>query len=187
MTSSRPSRTTSRRTSARDAVLVLHTSSVRIGPARPCGPQVGCNEYLRAVSGQNSRAADSLTIATGDAPSRSPEVKSLPRTIGTRSVAKYRGPTTFPRLGRPRTTRLGRFLLTNGKPPPRVGNNLGTIPSKHEAKRSSRANQPARRVNKIDNLALSAKPPSPVQIRAAPPKSFEKPHHLPRCGTIFRA
>ena len=34
---------------------------------------------------------------------------------------------------------------------------------------TGRANQNARRVNTIDHLALSAKPPSPVQIRAAPP------------------
>jgi hypothetical protein len=68
-----------------------------------------------------------------------------------------------------------------------VGNNLGTIAPKHRGKRGSRANQKAGRINKIDVPALSAKPPSPVQIRAAPPKSFGKitsfvalRHNLPR-------
>jgi hypothetical protein len=51
----------------------------------------------------------------------------------------------------------------------RVGNNLGTIAPKHPGKTGSRADQKAGRINKIDVQALSAKPPSPVQIRAAPP------------------
>ena len=50
-----------------------------------------------------------------------------------------------------------------------LGNNLGTIPPEHRVKESSRADQGARRVNNLDIPALSAKPPSPVQIRAAPP------------------
>jgi hypothetical protein len=49
------------------------------------------------------------------------------------------------------------------------GNNLGTLAPKHHGKRGSRADQKAGRINKIDVPALSAKPPSPVQIRAAPP------------------
>ena len=44
-----------------------------------------------------------------------------------------------------------------------VENNLGTITPEHRGKRRSRADQKARRVNKIANPALSAKPPSPVQ------------------------
>src|SRR5207247_11263028 len=47
------------------------------------------------------------------------------------------------------------------------GNNLGTITPKHRGKRGSRADQKAGRINKIDVPALSAKPPFPVQIRAA--------------------
>jgi hypothetical protein len=58
------------------------------------------------------------------------------------------------------------------------GNNLGTIAPEHRGKWSNRADQEARRVNKIDNPALSAKPPSPVQIRTAPPNSFDKSHGL---------
>jgi hypothetical protein len=50
------------------------------------------------------------------------------------------------------------------------GNNLGTIAPKHQRRRGSRADQKAGRINTIDVPALSAKPPSPVQIRAAPPK-----------------
>ncbi len=53
-----------------------------------------------------------------------------------------------------------------------LGNNLGTIAPKHRGKRGSRADQKAGRINKIDVPALSAKPPSPVQIRAAPPILF---------------
>ena len=49
------------------------------------------------------------------------------------------------------------------------GNNLGTIAPEYQGKRGSRADQKAGRINKIDVPALSAKPPSPVQIRAAPP------------------
>jgi len=52
---------------------------------------------------------------------------------------------------------------------PKVGNNLGTTAPKHQGKQGSRADQKAGRINKIDVPALSAKPPSPVQIRAAPP------------------
>jgi hypothetical protein len=46
---------------------------------------------------------------------------------------------------------------------------LGTIAPKHREKRGSRADQRAGRINNIDVRALSAKSPSPVQIRAAPP------------------
>ena len=55
-----------------------------------------------------------------------------------------------------------------------LGNNLGTLTPKHQVKRGSRADQKAERINKIDVPALSAKPPSPVQIRAAPPNSLKK-------------
>ncbi len=44
---------------------------------------------------------------------------------------------------------------------------LGNKAPKHQGKRGSRADQKAGRINKIDVPALSAKPPSPVQIRAA--------------------
>jgi hypothetical protein len=48
------------------------------------------------------------------------------------------------------------------------GNNLGTITPEHQGRRGSSADQKAGRINNIDVPALSAKPPSPVQIRAAP-------------------
>src|SRR5687768_13660032 len=56
--------------------------------------------------------------------------------------------------------------------PLELGNNVGTMTPKHREKRGSRADQKAGRINKIAVPALSAKPPSPVQIRAAPPKSL---------------
>jgi hypothetical protein len=71
------------------------------------------------------------------------------------------------------TTMCGTLRVMRAKWHLRVGergNNLGTIAPKHQGKRGSRADQKTRRVNKIDNPAVSAKPPSPVQIRAAPPK-----------------
>src|SRR5687767_10000833 len=43
------------------------------------------------------------------------------------------------------------------------GNNLGTITPKHRGEREGRADQRARRVNKLATSAQSAKPPSPVQ------------------------
>jgi hypothetical protein len=49
------------------------------------------------------------------------------------------------------------------------GNTFGTIAPKHQGKRRGRADQKAGRNNKKYVPALSAKPPSPVQIRAAPP------------------
>jgi Recombinase len=50
-----------------------------------------------------------------------------------------------------------------------LGTNLGPKPPKHWVKRGFRRHQKARRVNCVGLLAKSAKPPSPVQIRAAPP------------------
>ena len=50
-------------------------------------------------------------------------------------------------------------------------------------KRRSRADQKAGRINKIAVQALSAKPPSPVQIRAAPPFFQVQFDHLVRRGT----
>jgi hypothetical protein len=44
---------------------------------------------------------------------------------------------------------------------------------KHQGKPRSTRDQRARRINKIENPAQSAKPPSPVQIRAAPPKIIQ--------------
>ena len=61
-----------------------------------------------------------------------------------------------------------------------VGNNLGTITPKHRGKRGSRADQQAGRINKMYVQALSATPPSPVQIRAAPPIFFGS--HSIVCG-----
>jgi hypothetical protein len=55
-----------------------------------------------------------------------------------------------------------------------LGNNLGTIAPEHQGRTGAGPDQQARRDNKLANPALSAKPPSPVQIRAAPPKFARK-------------
>ena len=60
-------------------------------------------------------------------------------------------------------------LLWGKSPDGHLGNNLGTIAPRHRENRAIRADQEARRVNNLDEPALSAKPPPPVQIRAAPP------------------
>ena len=49
------------------------------------------------------------------------------------------------------------------------GPNFGPLRPKHHRKPGNIRDQRARRINKIENFAKSAKPPSPVQIRAAPP------------------
>jgi hypothetical protein len=49
------------------------------------------------------------------------------------------------------------------------GPNFGPLTPKHQRKPGTTRDQRARRINKLENLAKSAKPPSPVQIRAAPP------------------
>jgi hypothetical protein len=67
-----------------------------------------------------------------------------------------------------------------------LGNKLGTIAPEHQGKRGDRADQEARRVNKIDVPALSAKPRSPVQIRAAPPIFQFGLDHLCQSGTSRR-
>src|SRR4026209_2875819 len=51
----------------------------------------------------------------------------------------------------------------------KLGSNVGPKPPKERAKRRFGRYQKARRANNIGLLAQSAKPPSPVQIRAAPP------------------
>jgi hypothetical protein len=61
-------------------------------------------------------------------------------------------------------------LFCSGGISSELGNNLGTIVPKHKGKLEGRVDQKAGRINKIAVPALSAKPPSPVQIRAAPPK-----------------
>ena len=51
----------------------------------------------------------------------------------------------------------------------RIETNSRQITPKHDGKPAIIRDQRTRPVNKIDNLTKSAKPPSPVQIRAAPP------------------
>lgn len=73
----------------------------------------------------------------------------------------------------------------------RLSADLGTIAPEHQGKRGSRADQKAVRINKIDVPALSAKPRSPVQIRAPPPMLFAvvsscaaaSPSRLPRTSS----
>jgi hypothetical protein len=50
-----------------------------------------------------------------------------------------------------------------------LGPNLGPIRPKHQGEPASTEYQKTRPANKIQSRAESAKPPSPVQIRAAPP------------------
>ena len=66
-------------------------------------------------------------------------------------------------LGMHIDTRLGRTGYTGRQLRGTIVNNWGTIPSAPPAKQRSRADQKARRVNKMDKPALAAKPPSPVQ------------------------
>ena len=60
----------------------------------------------------------------------------------------------------------------------RLQSNFSPRTPKHQGKPGSTRDQRARRINKIENLAKSAKPPSPVQIRAAPPISPSKSDRL---------
>src|SRR5690606_29075678 len=55
------------------------------------------------------------------------------------------------------------------KDAPKRGNNLGTEPPEYPLKSAITAEQKARRVNNLAPSGQSAKPPPPVQIRAAPP------------------
>ena len=72
------------------------------------------------------------------------------------------------RLASPETcVSVGRDLRKTSYP--KLRTNLGPQPPKHGVKRGFGRHQKAGRVNNIDNPAESAKPPSPVQIRAAPP------------------
>ena len=74
------------------------------------------------------------------------------------------------RLASPETcVSVGRDLRKTSYP--KLRTNLGPQPPKHGVKRGFGRHQKAGRVNNIDNPAESAKPPSPVQIRAAPPTS----------------
>jgi hypothetical protein len=69
------------------------------------------------------------------------------------------------------------------KPPRQLQSNFSPRTPKHQGKPRSTRDQRARRY-KIENPAKSAKPPSRVQIRAAPPKSFGKSAVLFVVGTI---
>ena len=51
---------------------------------------------------------------------------------------------------------------------------MGPVTPKHQGKPASTRYQKTRPANKIQNRAESAKPPSPVQIRAAPPTILSK-------------
>jgi hypothetical protein len=62
-----------------------------------------------------------------------------------------------------------RSLERRRAPKRNLGTNLGTIAPRQGEIRAIRADQEARRVNNLDEPALSAKPPPPVQIRAVPP------------------
>src|SRR5918992_3475785 len=66
------------------------------------------------------------------------------------------------RIAGPRSARYA----ANSK---KFGPNFGPLTPKHHRKSRSTRDQRARRINKIENPTKSAKPPSPVQIRAAPP------------------
>ena len=72
-------------------------------------------------------------------------------------------------MRRRRTSPLvGRLaVLTTGRPE----TNSRQLTPKHQGKPAIIRDQRTRPVNNIHNLTKSAKPPSPVQIRAAPPNS----------------
>jgi hypothetical protein len=55
-----------------------------------------------------------------------------------------------------------------------VETNSRPLPPKHRVRRGPCTDQKARRATTIASLTKSAKPPSPVQIRAAPPKFLRK-------------
>jgi hypothetical protein len=59
------------------------------------------------------------------------------------------------------------------------------IAPEHHGKRAIIRDQRTRPVSKIDNLTKSAKPPSPVQIRTAPPKFIRKLETRPQAGTAI--
>jgi hypothetical protein len=61
--------------------------------------------------------------------------------------------------------------------------NSRQIAPKHHGKPAIIRDQKTRPVNKIDNFAKSAKPPSPVQIRAAPPFFLEDSRD-PACSDV---
>ena len=68
----------------------------------------------------------------------------------------------------------------------KVQSNFSPRTPKHQGKRRSTRDQRARRINKIEVPAMSAKPPSPVQIRAAPPV-FHGNSRFPPCARRSRA
>ncbi len=57
--------------------------------------------------------------------------------------------------------------------PTQVQSNCSPRRPKHHVRAGETSNQRARRINNLANPAKSAKPPSPVQIRAAPPNSAQ--------------
>ena len=59
------------------------------------------------------------------------------------------------------------------------------IAPEHHGKPAIIRDQRTRPVSKIDNIAKSAKPPSPVQIRAAPPIFHRKSETRPSAGTAI--
>jgi hypothetical protein len=73
-----------------------------------------------------------------------------------------------------RLQRVGVELTHVRTGPEKLGPDLGPIRPKHQGKSASIGNQKTRPAKKIENRAESAKPPSPVQIRAAPPNLPKK-------------
>src|SRR5882672_6298553 len=67
-------------------------------------------------------------------------------------------------MAQPRKRATGR----NSRPAKLQSNFSPRTPKHHRKPRSTR-HQRARRINNLQNLTKSAKPPPPVQIRAAPP------------------
>jgi hypothetical protein len=73
----------------------------------------------------------------------------------------------FGRMPRRRTAPRTSRMRGDGRNKPQ--SNLSPRTPEHHGKRGSTRNQRARRFNKIENPRKPAKPPPPVQIRAAPP------------------
>ena len=93
----------------------------------------------------------------------------------------------------PRKHRVGPSVEAN-ETSVQLQSNVSPRTPKHHQKSTISRDQRARRINKIENLAKSAKPPSPVQIRAAPPiflrkitrspnsRRSSRPHNVPKCS-----
>jgi hypothetical protein len=121
--------------------------------------------------------------STGGTPSRSPSRQGLTR--DRRSCSAKSGSRDGRGVGRAPDKRAQGGKLSSERSPWRTSteacsevgggsrfqSNFSPRAAKHQGKAGETRDQRARRINNLANPAKSAKPPSPVQIRAAPPNS----------------